>query len=103
MFITVIHGSEYCKDLEGGLLKILSDKYGNDYVDMYKYAEIVLRKFAQQGRINKDEKDETFKLGLKSICGIIDDRLFHNFIYDSAMKFMEYNVNILKEFVKAEN
>ena len=77
--------SQFDKELENGLIKILTDKYGEEYKNIYDYVSYVANKYASEGRRKGEDGDETFIEGVQSISGINDDRIFHNFIYESAM------------------
>lgn len=71
--------------IEKGLVSILKDKYGEEFGEIYKYVSYIAGKSINEGRAKGDQEDETFIKGVKSISGIEDDKIFYNFIYESAM------------------
>lgn len=85
IFVTSLFCSESDKTIEEGLVKILTDKYGTDYNDIYKYVSFVARKFINEGRKNQDEEDETFIAGIQTISGINNKKVLYSMIYESAM------------------
>lgn len=95
IFIHSVFLKKHDETLENGLLAILSDKYGQDFVEIYKYVSHMARKFGNLGRINGDQEDETFIKGMQSISGIEDEVIFHNYIYESAMITSQNNENSL--------
>lgn len=84
IFMTSLFCSEFDKDLEKGLVKILCDKYGEDYSQVYEYVSYISYSAAQEGAKKGDQEDETFISGVQEISGINDYTVFHNFIYHSA-------------------
>lgn len=85
IYVTCLFCSDYSEDLEEGLLKILSDKYGDDFLSIYKYVAYTSENAIQIGRDNGDKNDETFIEQVKAISGINDHEIFNNFVYESAM------------------
>jgi len=90
--------SLFCPDLDGtleaGLVKILADKYGSEYEEMYEYVNHTLFDFANDGKNNGDKKDETFIAGVMTMSGISHDKIFYDFIYESAMITAASNAEI---------
>lgn len=85
IFITSLFCFESDETLESGLVKILSDKYGENFKDIYEYVACISRKFANEGKGRGDQEDETFISGVKTISGINSNDIFYNFIYNSAI------------------
>ncbi len=96
IFINSMFCSEYDNDIENGLVKILTDKYGEEFKDIYDYVSYVAGKAAHEGRKNGDKEDETFIAGVKTISGINNNKIFNNFIYESAMLTATQHANALK-------
>ena len=96
IFINSMFCSQYDKNIESGLVKILTDKYGEEFKDIYDYVSYVAGKAAHEGQKKGDEEDETFIAGVKTISGINDSKIFYNFIYESAMMTATQHANALK-------
>jgi hypothetical protein len=96
IFITSLFCSETDETLEEGLVTILSDKYGEEFKDIYEYVAYTSNKFANEGKRCGDQEDETFIAGVKTISGINSHKVFHNFIYESAMITASQKARILK-------
>lgn len=96
IFITSLFCSETDETLEEGLVTILSDKYGAEFKDIYEYVAYTSNKFANEGKRCGDQEDETFIAGVKTISGINSHKVFHNFIYESAMITASQKARILK-------
>jgi len=96
IFITCLFCTESDETLEDGLVKILSDKYGGEFKDIYEYVANTSIKFANEGKRRGDQEDETFIAGVQTISGINSHKIFHNFIYESAMITASQKARILK-------
>jgi hypothetical protein len=96
IFITSLFCSETDETLEEGLVKILTDKYGDEFKDIYEYVAYTSNKFITEGKRNGDQEDETFIVGVKTISGINSNKIFYNFIYESAMIRASQKARILK-------
>lgn len=96
IFITNLFCSKYSENLEEGLIKILTDKYGADYKEIYDYVAHNASKFANEGKRKGDQNDETFIAGVQTFSGITNPKIFHDFIYESAMLTAHQKINILK-------
>jgi hypothetical protein len=81
--------SEFCYEadetLEDGLVKILIDKYGEEFKDIYRYVRFIACKFSNEGESRGDKNDETFIAGVQTISGINSKKIFYDYIYASAM------------------
>jgi hypothetical protein len=88
--------SKYDRNIESGLVKILTDKYGEEFKDIYDYVSHVVEKAAHEGKKNGDKEDETFIAVAKSISGINNNKIFNDFIYESAILTATHNANALK-------
>ena len=97
IFLTNVFCSSYSQGLEEGLIKILSDKYGTDYTDLYQNVSYVALHAAKEGKIKGDQKDETFISWLQAISGINDRKLFFNFIYESGTISAQSKIKILAQ------
>lgn len=96
IYITSLFCSESDETIEDGLVKILIDKYGEEFKDIYDYVAYTANKFANEGRRRGDQEDETFIAGVQTISGINSKKIFHNFIYESAMITASQKARILK-------
>lgn len=97
IFINSLFAKREDPNLEKGLLKILSDKYGEEYKMMYNYVSDITHRYMMEGAEKGDEKDETLKAGVIKISGINSDKIFHNFIYHTAMLTSHNNVKVIKQ------
>lgn len=98
IYINSLFCDQYDSSIEDGLVKILSDKYGEEYSHIYEYVGSVGSEYALKGKRNQDKKDETFIAGVQTISGIEDRELFYNFIYEPAMYIATENAKALSEF-----
>ena len=96
IFIHSMFCSEYDNDIESSLVKILTDKYGEEFKDIYEYVSYVAGKAAHEGQKKGDKEDETFIAGVKAISGLNNNKIFYNFIYESAILTATQNANALK-------
>jgi hypothetical protein len=96
IYITSLFCSESDETIEDGLIKILIDKYGEEFKDIYDYVAYTANKFASEGKRAGDQEDETFIAGIQTISGINSKKIFHNFIYESAMSTASERARILK-------
>ena len=84
IFMTALHCFQFDETLENGLVRILTDKYGEEYKDIYEYVAYISYTAAKEGAKKGDQEDETFISEAQKISGINDYTIFHNFIYHSA-------------------
>lgn len=97
IFINSLFATREDPTLEKGLVKILIDKYGDEYEEMYDYVSQITHRFMMEGGEKDDENDETLKAGVIKISGITSEKIFHNFIYHTAMLTSHNNVKVIKQ------
>jgi hypothetical protein len=97
IFITNLFCSQYSENLEEGLIQILTNKYGDNYKEIYEYVVHNASKYAHEGKRKGDQNDETFIAGVQTISGITNSKIFHDFIYESAMLTAHQRIEILKD------
>lgn len=97
IFMTSMFCSEFDDELEKGLVKILSDKYGEEYNEVYEYVSYISYSAAQNGLEKGDQEDETFIAEVQKISGLDNYSIFHNFIYQSASMTASSRRKVLAE------
>lgn len=85
IFINSLMAYNADETMEDGLKTILRDKYGEEYERIYDYVSYICKVGSGKGQKNGDQADETFIEYVQAISGINDDKIFYNFIYESAM------------------
>lgn len=97
IYVNCLLCNQFDKELQAGLLKILTDKYGDEYGYIYDYVSNISNSYGLRGRQKGDEEDETFIEGIKSISGLEDDEIIQHFVYEPAMILATSNHKILKD------
>jgi hypothetical protein len=72
-------------ELEEGLIKIFTDKYGIEYEDIYETVKYHIHIGAAAGRHFKDETDEILMKHLITISGVVDMPLFKSVLFDTSI------------------
>jgi hypothetical protein len=90
LFIIITYCQDAIKGLKEGLLAILEDKYGSDFVDIFNYVSDVSYEAVKIGNEKGDEKDETLIKKVQEISGIVNDRINYEFIYNSSLMSANY-------------
>ncbi|HVU54577.1 MAG TPA: hypothetical protein VHD83_05950 [Puia sp.] len=85
IFLTNLFCGNYYEGLETGLVKILTDKYGMEYKDLYENVSYVAAHGARESKRKGEENDTSFIDHIQSISGIESRDIFFRFIYESGM------------------
>lgn len=99
IFLTSLYCNEKCKDLNPGLILILIDKYGIEYMHLYKYVSEIASKYLIEGRLKGDKNYEAFISGIKSISGIFDEDIFKRYVFNAGLILADQNLETLKKLL----
>lgn len=102
IFLTSLYCGEICKDLTEGLILILMDKYGIEYMHLFKYVSGIANKYLIESRLRGDENDESFISGIKTISGIYSDDIFKRYIFNSGIILATRNLDNLNTLLKKD-
>jgi hypothetical protein len=84
LFIIMTYFKDTTDELVEGLLIILEDKYGSEFVDIFNYVSDICYEAIQIAIQKGDEEGETLIKKLQEISGIVNDKIHYEFIYNSS-------------------
>lgn len=103
LFIIIAYFQDTIDGLKEGLVAILEDKYGREFVNIFNYVSYVSYEAAKIGNMNGDENDETLIKKVQEISGIVNEKIHYEFVYHSSVLSANLIKEVITKFILEEN